>query len=246
MNKNKAKNNSNGNASILPSIVLCLAIITAIVTVVFLLIVFMYMNDLTASRRQHSSLLAIQETQDETQSNPAFLHAFDRQMLEINADFIAWIKIDGTAIDYPVVRGIDNEMYLNLSFHGEENTFGTPFMDYRNYGDFVPHIIIYGHNTRHGDNFTDLHRFLDNQFLADNNIITLTVNGRVVEYEIFSARLTDIHDYAYFLDFSYTGAFEAFLERNNAPQGTTQIITLSTCVSRGNDDERVIVQGALR
>ena len=81
--------------------------------------------------------------------------------------------------------------------------------------------------------------------MAENNIITLTVNGRRVDYEIFSARLTDIYDPAYHLNFSYPGAFAAFLERNNAPEWSEQIITLSTCVTRGNDDERLVVQGVL-
>ena len=70
-------------------------------------------------------------------------------------------------------------------------------------------------------------------------------NDRIVEYEIFSARLTDVHDYVYFLDFSAYGAFHEFLERTGAPPNAMQIITLSTCVSRGHDNERLIVQGAL-
>jgi sortase B len=119
-------------------------------------------------------------------------------------------------------------------------------MDYRCAGEYVPHIIIYGHNTRYGDMFRELHRFLDEQFLAEYPIITLKVNDRTVEYEIFSARKTDIYDPAYHLDFSAPGSFRAFAERNGAPPNAAQIITLSTCVSGNNDDERVIVQGALR
>ena len=136
--------------------------------------------------------------------------------------------------------------YLRRSFYGEHNVFGTPFMDYRNVGDFVPHIIIYGHNTAHGNMFSDLHNFLDVDFLAENTTITLAVNDREVTYEIFAARLTTVLDPAYYLDFSYYGAFQAFLERIDAPTDAVQILTLSTCVGRGDNDERVIVQGVLR
>ena len=160
--------------------------------------------------------------------------------------YICWIKIEGTKVDYPVVRGNDNEKYLHTSFSGEENILGALFMDYRCAGEQVPHIIIYGHNGREGDMFGDLWRFLDRQFLAGHPVITLKVNDRIVEYEIFSARKTDVTDQAYFLDFSAPGSFQAFAERNGAPQGAAQIITLSTCYSGDNDDERVIVQGVLR
>jgi len=208
------------------------------------------MFDLRDSRREHSFLLGLSganraniNIDDDVIRQ---LSAFDLEMRQINPDYIAWITIDGTAIDYPVVRGFDNERYLDTSFFGEHNVFGTPFMDYRNRGAFVPHIIIYGHHTRHGNKFSDLHKFLDERFLAENNTITLMINNRIVEYEIFSARLTDIHDPAYYLNFNYDGSFAAFAKRNGASPDAEQIITLSTCVTRGDDNERVIVQGVLR
>ena len=170
---------------------------------------------------------------------------FDVAMREINPDYVAWLRIGGTSIDHPVVRALDNEKYLEISFFGEPNSHGTLFMDYRNVGDHVPHIIIYGHNTRTGDKFGDLRNFLNAGFLMQNNIITLMVNDRIVEYEIFSARQTDVYDYAYFLDFDYPGSFHAFLERTGAPPYAAQILTLSTCISRGDDDERLVVQAAL-
>jgi hypothetical protein len=77
-------------------------------------------------------------------------------------------------------------------------------------------------------------------------VITLIVNDRIVEYEVFSARATNINDPAYFLDFSTAGSFVTFLERCGAPADARQIITLSTCVSGNDKDERVVVQGSLR
>ena len=118
-------------------------------------------------------------------------------------------------------------------------------MDYRNVGEYVPHIIIYGYNTADGSKFGSLRNFLDDDFLANYSMITLRVNDRLIEYEIFSVRLTDVTDPAYFLDFGTPGSFRAFLERNGAPLDAVQILTLSTCVSRGDDDERLVVQGAL-
>ena len=171
---------------------------------------------------------------------------FDAEMRGINPDYICWLKIDDTEISYPVVRGEDNETYLGMSFYGESNYFGSLFMDYRCMGDSVPNIIIFGHNSRQGDMFGTLRNYLNEDYLENHPVITLVANDRAVEYEVFSARRTNVDDPAYFLDFSEPGAFGGFLERCGAPADAAQVLTLSTCVSGDDKDERVIVQGALR
>jgi len=177
--------------------------------------------------------------------------ALDQEMLGINPDYVCWIRVDGTDIDYPVVRGYDNEKYLTLSFNGEENIAGSIFMDFRNTGDLLtydieeafPHIIIYGHNIKRGGMFGGLRKYLDAQYMQEHPIITLIIDDEIVEFEIFSARQTDIDDPAYFLHFDAPHGFYRFANEIDAPLAATQIITLSTCVSTGNNDARMIVQG---
>ena len=70
-------------------------------------------------------------------------------------------------------------------------------------------------------------------------------NENISEFEIFSARMSDINDPAYHIDFSAPDSFEIFLKRNNTPTDTKKIITLTICVG-ANNDKRMIVQGALR
>ena len=122
---------------------------------------------------------------------------------------------------------------------------GALFMDYRCTGEIVPHIIIYGHNAREGELFGSLRKFLDKLYLAEHPIITLKVNDRIVEYEVFSARRTNVNDPAYNLDFSEPESFSEFAERCGAPKDAAQIVTLSTCYSGNDEDERIIVQGVL-
>jgi len=243
MKKNKSKKGS----SFFRFIAISLAAAAGTGALVFYLATTLYMRHFFDVQRERASLLELAETL-ESEKSPAYtyLSAFDSEMRQINPDYLCWIQIENTTIDYPVVRGNDNEQYLNRSFYGERNRYGAVFMDYRCIGDYVPHIIIYGHNSRRGDMFSDLHNFLDERYLAEHPIITLKVNDRIVEYEIYSARKTDINDPAYFLDFSTPGSFRAFAERCGAPLDAAQIITLSTCVSGNNRNERIIVQGALR
>ena len=182
----------------------------------------------------------------EPESQPQYVSVFDTEMRGINQDYICWIKIEDTAIDHPVVRGDDNDKYLNTSFFNEKNGLGALFMDYRCAGDYVPHIIIFGHNARSGDLFGGLKKFLNKKYLEEHPVVTLKVNDHLVEFEIFSVRETTVADPAYDLDFSTPGSFQAFAEVCGAPEDAAQILTLSTCVSAGNNDARVILQGAFR
>ncbi|MCL1846007.1 MAG: class B sortase [Defluviitaleaceae bacterium] len=215
-------------------ITLAAAIATTICAVVLAIIVIPHVRDLRAIRRELASL--------------PDLSPFDVYWQETNPHYVGWLRIDGTIVDFPVVRGSDNVRYLTTTFRGEENIIGAIFMDYRNTDLSAPHIIIYGHQAqdeaRNPLMFGALHRFVDEQYMAANPTIVFMSNDTMNEFEIFSARETDIHDPAYRLDFSAEGSFAAFLERNGAPPDATQILTLSTCIGT-NNDYRMIVQGSL-
>jgi hypothetical protein len=92
--------------------------------------------------------------------------------------------------------------------------------------------------------FGSLRHFLDSAYLAAHPDIVLEVDGIVSTFRIFSARRSNIHDPAYNLSLGEDDAFAAFKETCGAPADAVQIITLSTCVSGNDDDERVIIQGA--
>jgi len=200
-------------------------------------------------RELAGGLITTATTETEEYIEPE-LSVLDHEMLEINPDYVCWIRIDGTNIDYPVLRGEDNERYISTSFYGEPNIVGSIFMDFRNVGNilspnaegFLPHIILYGHNLQQGGMFSDLHRLRSSQFLEENDTITLIVHGETVNYRIFSVRVSDINDPAYFLNFNARHSFPRFANRIEAPLRATQILTLSTCTSTGNENARLIVQ----
>ena len=227
------------------TVVLIIAILACGTIALFTTIVVVaHTNSIRASGIEYENLRELAgdlETGYEGSGNIQ-LSAAEQEMRQINPDYVAWIRIDGTNIDYPVVRGNDNMHYLKTSFYGEANIIGSIFMDYRNVGESLPHIILYGHNLQQGGMFTDLLKFFNPQFLEENDRITLIVNDEVIEYEIFSVRLSDITDPAYDLDFGEPRYFARFANRVNAPLQATQILTLSTCTRGGSDDARVIIQ----
>ena len=47
-----------------------------------------------------------------------------------NSDFVGWISLDGTSLDYPIMQNIDApEYYLRRDFNKNYSLAGTPFLD---------------------------------------------------------------------------------------------------------------------
>lgn len=153
-----------------------------------------------------------------------------KDLLEINPDYIGWIRIDGTNIDYPVVQGEDNYKYLSESFSGDRNSAGAIFMDKRCAEQFdSPLVIVYGHNMKDGSMFADLNLYLDDGYFAEHQEIVIAApNGEMRTYKIISARITDINDIVYSL--------------TDAEQKS--VLALSTCTNGEDEDERLVLVAA--
>jgi len=164
-------------------------------------------------------------------------------LAEINRDFIGWIMI-GDFIDYPVVRGRDNDRYLETTFSGQNNISGAIFMDHANTRGFDETVaVLYGHNMRNGTMFAPLHRYRDRTYLAENpNILILTAKGELLLYRIFAARITDVENRD--ADLGISNGSTASGVFRNAPAGTNRFLVLSTCTSV-DDNERLRIYAAL-
>ncbi|MBR2131590.1 MAG: class B sortase, partial [Oscillospiraceae bacterium] len=92
-----------------------------------------------------------------------------------NKDFLAWITIPNTKIDYPTVHTVDNEYYLNHSFEGDYLRAGTIFADYRNSKDLMANknTVLYGHNMMSGAMFSCISDFFSRSYFAENRYIYL-------------------------------------------------------------------------
>jgi len=153
---------------------------------------------------------------------------------EMNPDFVGWIIIPNTMIDYPVVRGSNNSLYLNTMFSGAANPAGTIFMDSLCTKDFdSPACVIYGHNMRDGSMFAALTNYMDNGFMDDHpEIIVLTADGEKLVYRIFEAKYSDAWDSVYEIDL-------------NDSKNAERIIVLSTCLNDADRYDRLLVYAVL-
>ena len=89
----------------------------------------------------------------------------DFEMLtNINKDVVAWLKVNNTNIEYPVVQANNNDYYLYHSFDKTENGAGWIFLDYRNKIEGRDkNIVIYGHNRKDGSMFGTLNKVLEKE-----------------------------------------------------------------------------------
>ena len=120
-------------------------------------------------------------------------HSFE-QLLAINPDTVAWLTMDGTHIDNPVVRSKDNFDYLDKGFDGKFYAGGTLFMDKGN-KDFEDHYcMIHGHHMAGGVMFGDLDKYLDEGFFEENQTGTLLTPDYDYDIRVLAAGVFDAYD----------------------------------------------------
>lgn len=178
-------------------------------------------------------------------------------LLQENPDTVAWIRFDEPSIiNYPVVQGSDNKIYLTKTFSANDNKLGAIFMDANNNVDFSDrNTIIYGHHLNTGgEMFSQLLEYKNEQFCKDNpHFYIYTPDGKVRTYTVFAAGVVGDTADQYTISFGTDEEFAKYIETCRQDSNYTvdvpvdvqsRIVTLSTCTNV-RDDERFIVQGVL-
>jgi sortase B len=128
---------------------------------------------------------------------------------EINPDVCAWLTVDDTNIDYPVVQGTSNMEYINKDVFGEFSMSGSVFLDYRNAKDFADYYsLIYAHHMEGKVMFGELPEFQKEEFFETHRSGTLYTLGCSYTIEWFACVYTDAYDQNVFQPATY-GAEEA-------------------------------------
>lgn len=97
----------------------------------------------------------------------------------VNEDIIAWIEIEGTNINYPILK--DKKLYyLKHSFDKTYNSNGSIFTT--NHSPFEDReTIVYGHNMKTGAMFSDLSKYYNKEFL--NSHLKFKIYTPICDYE---------------------------------------------------------------
>ena len=168
-----------------------------------------------------------------------------------NPETIAWLKVNGTSIEYPILKTKNNDFYMSHSFNRTRNGAGWSFMDYRNKFDGTDkNIIIYAHNRRDGSMFGTLKNILTKEWYEkeENYIIPLISETEKAEYKVFSIYKIEKEDYYITTKFKDDVEFLKFIETLKSRSikdfgeevtNKDKILTLSTCAD--NNKYRVVL-----
>lgn len=169
-------------------------------------------------------------------------------IIKQNNDTVAYMKVNLTDIEYPIVQTTDNEFYLKHSFNKNVNQAGWIYMDYQNSKEFNDeNTIIYAHNRKDGTMFGTLDNLLHIDLTKNYPLIYIQTVNKLMVYQIFSVYIIETEDYYLQKKFSVEEK-QAWLKNiqirnqavlNNEVKTEDKILTLSTCYD--NDDKRLVV-----
>ena len=177
-----------------------------------------------------------------------------------NNDFVAWLTIPGTKINYPVVWTDRVDYYLTHTFSGKESKIGTLFSlgktDYKTPGR---NIAVYGHHitTSGGNMFQPLMSYKKKSFYEAHKTVYFDTLYDLGEYTIFAVINIKSTDWdASMASFDSDQSFLSFVNRAKAASlydtgievnENDHILTLITCDrDYHNPDGRLIVMAVKR
>ena len=161
------------------------------------------------------------------------------ELSRINPDVIGWLFYEDSPIDYPVVKGSDNDKYLTTMFDGTWGTFGTLFADAITEAPFRQfNTIVYGHHMRDGSMFGSLRKLKDPEYAKEHPRMELiTPDGKYhleiwaflnqpSDSKIYTTNMSDPEECADYIDM-VRELSEYTTEADVGPDDT--LVVLSTC-----------------
>ena len=175
-------------------------------------------------------------------------------LYEQNNDFVGWIQIDGTNINYPVMQTPDNpDYYLKHSFEKTWSDYGVPYLDEACVIGQSNNLVIYGHHMSNGSMFCDLELYSDPAFCMDHPVIRFDTLTSFGEYEVIAVFRYNTNQETFRYDREVNmdeGRFSWFIEQvhtrelfstgKDASFGD-QLLTLSTCEYTYKNGRLVVV-----
>jgi sortase B len=177
-------------------------------------------------------------------------------MQKINPDVCAWLTVDDTNIDYPVIQGETNVEYLNQAIDKSFSLSGSIFLDYRNAFDFSDrYTLIYGHHMEGEVMFGELPYFLEDDYFESHQTGVVFTPAHTYHITWFACLETDAYD-NYIYDPTVYGSDEkisellVYLKKNSTQyrdigvDETDRLVALSTCAAAATNG-RVILVGRI-
>lgn len=188
-------------------------------------------------------------------------------LLKINSDYIGWIYYADGGMSYPVTKAAESnpDYYLDHSFEGQNLSSGCIFIDTNAEEDFSDrNTFLYGHNMANGTMMGSLKNVYDDPSLYSDPYIYLYLkDGSEKVYRVFSLYVTTENDKKTYmipntdslmqsyigrglrLGTAYVGVDKTEEESQLLSDGSSNLITLSTCFGRAGTTKRLVCHAVL-
>ncbi len=174
-------------------------------------------------------------------------------------DAYAWIYVDYTKIDYPVMKGPYTDYYLYKTFTGADSSAGSIVAETNMSNDFDANVnnVFYGHCMKNGSMFRTLKTFMESanrNTLAKSMNIEIYTNDGLYIYKVFSGYRNDGNYYSQtvfpstekYMEFLNKAASLNTLSVSQKYDENSRICTLITCANvTSNEEERYVLHGIL-
>jgi sortase B len=175
------------------------------------------------------------------------------QLQKINPDVCAWLTVNDTNIDYPVVQGETNSEYLNQAVDKSFSLSGSIFLDSENANDFSdPYSLIFGHHMDGEIMFGEIPYFLESDYFNSHTSGVLFTLEHTYYIQWFACLKTESYDLKIYNPTAYSNqsSISVLLDyiKSNATQyrdvgvsTSDSIVALSTCYDASTNGRVVLV-----
>lgn len=195
----------------------------------------------------------VEETEIQEENNKINI----QKLYEENNDFVGWLKIEDTNINYPIMQTeIERkDYYLKRNFYKEYSSLGTPYIaEYCNILN-SDNVIIYGHHITKNKMFGELENYKNKEFYENHKIINFNTIYGEINYEIISVFKTIVYEEDTFKYYDFVKAENkeeyydfinkceelSLYETEKTARYGDKLLTLSTCEYSNKNGRLVIV-----
>ncbi|MFI3168801.1 MAG: class B sortase [Faecalibacterium sp.] len=168
-------------------------------------------------------------------------------------NLIGWVSIADTVVDYPIMYTPQSpEYYLHRDLEGDYSFVGVPFLEEACDMDASSYLIVYAHNMNNGTMFGSLEKYRDETYYQEHSLVICDSLTEYRTYEIAAVLYLELSQEVMDTFYAVPETEDAFanlvaqIEANAlydtgvSIEAGDQILALSTCSSR-KDDERFVV-----
>lgn len=112
-----------------------------------------------------------------------------QKLLDENGDFIGWIRIYNTKVNYPVYQTDNNDFYLTHNQQKRKSAYGAIYIDCNNVvtaEHIDKNLVVYGHEMKNGSMFGSLKKLRSLDFYKQNPTVEFSTLYNSGIYKIFS------------------------------------------------------------